>query len=87
MLKHTVGITKSIFSNKYYHAIANYMLEPAISVEVVPQLSDNFSYIIRDEANLNSFVVDSSDGPSSLSALKKEDSCELMAVLTTHKHW
>ena len=71
-----------------YHAIANNMLEPAMTIQVFKQLEDNFSFLVTDEANMQSFMVDACDGPASLDAAKTSNfGCEFTALLTTHKHW
>ena len=62
-------------------------LKPSINVEIIPQLQDNYSYVVKDEANLVSFIVDACSDGLMEDMVKEEEGCELLAILTTHKHW
>ena len=79
---------QQVTHTRNHHAIANNMLEPAMTVQVFKQLEDNFSFLVRDEANMQCFMVDACDGPASLHAVKSSSQdCEFTTLLTTHKHW
>lgn len=52
----------------------------------VPQLSDNYAYLIIDPASGEAGVVDCAEAPSVLAAVEREGA-SLVAVLATHHHF
>mmetsp|Transcript_42473 Transcript_42473/g.77717 ORF Transcript_42473/g.77717 Transcript_42473/m.77717 type:complete len:584 (-) Transcript_42473:18-1769(-) len=55
-------------------------------VVVVPVLSDNYSYLLIDEASKKAATVDPAEAHIVLSAARREG-VEIVAVLTTHHHY
>lgn len=60
-------------------------MEPAVTVHSVPVLRDNYSYILRDEANCECWVVDPGEAEPVLRAVGDSD-LELRGILNTHWH-
>ncbi len=56
------------------------------TVQIVPILSDNFSYILSDSSTKNAIAVDPAEPNPVLSTIKSSG-LTLSAVLTTHHHW
>ena len=56
-----------------------------INVEIINQLSDNYSYIIFNNSNSSSIVVDPSEDEKIIKVLKKKK-LELEYILITHHH-
>lgn len=54
-------------------------------VVAVPQLSDNYAYLVIDEASRQAGVVDCAEAASVLAAVEREG-VELVAILPTHHH-
>ncbi|MFN8628186.1 MAG: hydroxyacylglutathione hydrolase [Candidatus Binatia bacterium] len=52
----------------------------------VPQLTDNYAYLIIDEATGKAGVVDCAEAPGVLRAAA-DAGVELLAILPTHHHW
>ncbi len=55
-------------------------------VVVVKQLSDNFAYLIIDEATQEAAVVDCAEAPAVIEAVRREG-CTLKSILPTHHHF
>eukprot|EP01138_Halocafeteria_seosinensis_P006876 gb/GECG01007032.1/.p1 GENE.gb/GECG01007032.1/~~gb/GECG01007032.1/.p1 ORF type:complete len:193 (+),score=14.02 gb/GECG01007032.1/:1-579(+) len=71
-----------------YHGIENNRLEASARVKIVPLFTDNYAYLLMDEANLVCAAVDPADADAFIhSALADSDRSELTTVLCTHKHW
>lgn len=68
-----------------FHAVANRLLEPAVTVHSVPVLRDNYAYILRDEANCECWVVDPGEADPVLRAVGDSD-LELRGIVNTHWH-
>lgn len=66
-----------------------------VSIFMIPQLSDNFAYLIVDHATLDAIIIDCGESTSAFFAIRKisyrffggEDKLRLKAILSTHKHW
>ncbi len=56
-----------------------------MKVVPVPQLSDNYAYLVIDEATRHAAVVDCSEAGPVLAAVEREG-VELVAILPTHHH-
>jgi hydroxyacylglutathione hydrolase len=56
-----------------------------MAISVVPQLSDNFAYLISDDASKEAAVVDCAEADKVIDAAKQLG-LKLIAVLTTHWH-
>ena len=56
-----------------------------MAITIVPQLSDNFAYLISDDASRECAVVDCAEADKVIDAVKRHD-LKLVAVLTTHWH-
>jgi hydroxyacylglutathione hydrolase len=56
-----------------------------MAITIVTQLSDNFAYLISDDASRECAVVDCAEADKVLDAVKR-DNLKLVAVLTTHWH-
>lgn len=56
-----------------------------MAIMIVPQLSDNFAYLISDDASGECAVVDCAEADKVLAAVKQHK-LKLTAVLTTHWH-
>jgi hydroxyacylglutathione hydrolase len=52
----------------------------------IPQLTDNYAYLIIDEATRKAGIVDCAEAASVLRAAKEAD-VDLVAILPTHHHW
>lgn len=52
----------------------------------IPQLSDNYAYLIIDEPTQQAGIVDCAEAPPVLRAVK-ESGATLTAILPTHHHW
>jgi hydroxyacylglutathione hydrolase len=61
------------------------MEAPAMAITIVPQLSDNFAYLVSDDASGECAVVDCAEADKVLAAVKQHQ-LRLTAVLTTHWH-
>lgn len=57
-----------------------------MKVEILPALSDNYMYLIIDEASKEAAIVDPVD-PESVVTSVKMSGVNLTTVLTTHHHW
>lgn len=57
-----------------------------LDVEIIPALSDNYAYLLRDTASDKAAVVDPSEAPPVLKALK-QTGWQLDYILNTHHHW
>ena len=56
-----------------------------MAITIVPQLSDNFAYLISDDASRECAVVDCAEADKVIDAVKRNN-LKLVAVLTTHWH-
>jgi hydroxyacylglutathione hydrolase len=56
-----------------------------MAITIVPQLSDNFSYLISDDASRECAVVDCAEADKVINAVTRQN-LKLVAVLTTHWH-
>ncbi|MGH8014148.1 MAG: hydroxyacylglutathione hydrolase [Candidatus Binataceae bacterium] len=56
-----------------------------MAIIVVPQLSDNYAYLVADDASMEYGVVDCSEADKVLAAVKQHG-LKLVAVLPTHWH-
>ena len=56
-----------------------------MAIHIVPQLSDNFAYLIVDDSSRKAAIVDCAEADKVLDAAKQYG-VELIAVLTTHWH-
>jgi hydroxyacylglutathione hydrolase len=61
------------------------MEAPAMAITIVPQLSDNFAYLISDDASGECAVVDCAEADKVIDAVKHHK-FNLKSVLTTHWH-
>jgi hydroxyacylglutathione hydrolase len=52
----------------------------------IPQLTDNYAYLVIDETTRQAAVVDCADAAPVLRAVR-ESGVELVAILPTHHHW
>jgi hydroxyacylglutathione hydrolase len=56
-----------------------------MAIHIVPQLSDNFAYLVADDASGKCAVVDCAEADKVIAAAKQHG-VEIVAVLTTHWH-
>jgi len=56
-----------------------------MAIVTVPQLSDNYAYLVIDEAAKECAVVDCAE-PDAVIAAAKSHGAKIVAVLTTHWH-
>ncbi|MGH7814220.1 MAG: hydroxyacylglutathione hydrolase [Candidatus Binataceae bacterium] len=56
-----------------------------MAIVVVPQLSDNYAYLVIDDASKEAAVVDCAEADKVIAAARANDA-RLVAVLTTHWH-
>ena len=56
-----------------------------MAIHIVPQLSDNFAYLVVDDASRKAAIVDCAEADKVIDAVKQYG-VELIAVLTTHWH-
>ncbi len=56
-----------------------------MGIDIVPQLSDNFAYLVSDDASKECAVVDCAEAEKIVDAVKRLG-LNLVAVLTTHWH-
>jgi hydroxyacylglutathione hydrolase len=56
-----------------------------MAIVIVPQLSDNFAYLVIDDASTECAIVDCAEADKVISAAK-QNGVKLTAVLTTHWH-
>ena len=61
------------------------MKNSKISVVTIPQLKDNYSYILKSSKTNEAIVVDPAESKSILNYLNKNN-LKLLAILITHKH-
>ena len=61
------------------------MKEPVVSVEIVPQLQDNYSYIVLENKTKDSIIVDPAESNSILQKIEKQH-LKLQSILLTHHH-
>src|ERR1700694_5462899 len=61
------------------------MEAPAMAITIVPQLSDNFAYLISDDSSGECAVVDCAEADKVLDAVKRHN-LNLKSVRTTHWH-
>src|SRR3990172_10212097 len=59
---------------------------PALDIELVPLLKDNYAYLLRDQASGATGVVDPSEAQTVLSAAAAKG-WRISHVLNTHHHW
>lgn len=57
-----------------------------LSIQLIPLLTDNYAYLLRDEATKKTAVVDPSEAKPILELLKQKG-LQLDYVLSTHHHW
>ena len=74
----------STVGQRCFHAIGQ--LPPSLSVEIVPMFTDNYAYIVRDEANLVQAIVDPAEPSAVERALERNSDCELVMLWGTHRH-
>lgn len=68
-----------------FHAIANRRLQPAVTVQSVPVLGDNYAYLVRDDANCECWVVDPGEADPIVDAIERSE-LEPCGILNTHWH-
>lgn len=76
-------------SYRRFHGVANNKLDPSFRVRIVSMFQDNYGYLVIDEANQTMIAIDPADTDAILPVIKEEEENghELLASLTTHKHW
>ncbi len=70
----------------YHSAQSVSKVKDKMRVRILPALSDNYMYLLVDEATNKAAVVDPVD-PDSVYKAVKEEKVELTSILTTHHHW
>ena len=55
-------------------------------VTPIPQLADNYAYLVIDESTKKAGVVDCAEAEPVLRAVR-DSGCQLIAILPTHHHW
>ncbi|GLE04213.1 hypothetical protein PINS_up013124 [Pythium insidiosum] len=63
--------------------------DPSLRVRVVPMFTDNYGFVVIDEANQTMFAVDPADPAQILPVLREEETTkqrQFLGILTTHKH-
>jgi len=68
------------------HSVTKNMSQIGFQVKILPALSDNYMYLIVDEATNEAAIVDPV-APETVVAAVKEQNVNLTTVLTTHHHW
>lgn len=70
----------------HFHSNTRAVIQKDMKVVIIPALSDNYMYLVIDEATKQAGIVDPVDPDRVLTALKDED-VKLTSILTTHHHW
>merc|ERR1712156_728429 len=68
------------------HCISQVIQQDKMKVKILPALSDNYMYLIIDDATNEAGIVDPVEPETVLQAVKDEN-VNLTTVLTTHHHW
>ena len=61
------------------------MLKKSVSIELIPQLKDNYSYIIKDSFSNDIIIIDPAESELILEKIK-DKKLQLKAILLTHHH-
>jgi hydroxyacylglutathione hydrolase len=70
----------------HFHSNTRTISQKDMKIVIIPALSDNYMYLVIDEATKQAGIVDPVDPDRVLTALKDED-VKLTSILTTHHHW
>ena len=57
-----------------------------MKIEIIKCLNDNYSYLLIDESNLNTCVIDPSEATPIINYVK-ENKINLKYILNTHHHY
>ncbi|GLH04101.1 uncharacterized protein GBIM_09883 [Gryllus bimaculatus] len=68
------------------HSVSQSDTYPKMKVHILPALSDNYMYLIVDEATKEAAIVDPVEPDKVVRAVSQEG-VKLTSVLTTHHHW
>lgn len=68
------------------HCMSQLVQQDKMKVKILPALSDNYMYLVIDDATNEAFIVDPVEPETVLQAVKDEN-VNLTTVLTTHHHW
>ena len=61
------------------------MIKPLINIEIIPQLKDNYSYVVYSDLNQNAIIIDPSESGSILNFITKKK-LTIKSILLTHHH-
>ena len=61
------------------------MLIKSVSIELIPQLKDNYSYVIKDNLSNDIIIIDPAESELILEKIKNKK-LQLKAILLTHHH-
>mgnify|MGYP006240549873 FL=1 len=61
------------------------MLMKSVSIELIPQLKDNYSYVIKDNLSNDIIIIDPAESELILEKIKNKK-LQLKAILLTHHH-
>jgi len=61
------------------------MIKPSISIKIIPQLKDNYSYVIFSNLNQNAIIIDPAESKPILSFISK-NKLIIKSILLTHHH-
>lgn len=76
-------VSRHSHSIRQFHAVASSRLTPWMKITHIPLFSDNYCWLVTDEATNQALLVDPADSDAVLKALPS-DGPEIVAVLTTH---
>jgi len=69
-----------------YHSEQKVVDQNTMKIRILPALSDNYMYLLMDQATKEAAIVDPVDPDSVIKAVE-EEGVKLTTLLTTHHHW
>jgi len=69
-----------------YHSEQKIVDQNTMKIRILPALSDNYMYLLVDQATKEAAIVDPVDPDSVIKAVE-EEGVKLTTLLTTHHHW
>jgi len=58
-----------------------------VTVQLIPTLGDNYTYLVVDNVSNKSILIDPADGQLCKKILSENQDLDLSAILATHHHW
>ena len=59
----------------------------SVTVQLIPTLGDNYTYLVVDNESKKSILIDPADGQLCKKILAENQDLYLSAILATHHHW